>query len=181
MNETKRTDIRGMTRIALCAAALCTSSCLMIPLPFTPIVLSLHTVIVNLIGLLMKPKQAACTILIYLMMGLMGMPVFSGGTAGPGKLFGPTGGFYFGFLFAAIAIAALKGTKPNSLRYAIVTIGAGIPIQHLFAIVFMCFHNGFDVLPAVTAVSLPFLPGDILKCVIASVIGTALNKTIRNP
>ncbi|MDE5599220.1 MAG: biotin transporter BioY [Lachnospiraceae bacterium] len=118
----KKLDVQSMTKIALCVTILSISSSLVIPLPFTPIVLSMHTVMVNLIGLLLKPKHAAYTILVYLLMGLIGLPIFSGGTAGPGKLFGPTGGFYFGFLFAVILISMFKGDKFNFVRYAVVTI-----------------------------------------------------------
>lgn len=175
-----RIDTSSMTKIALLVALLSVSSYLVIPLPFTPIVLSMHTVMVNLIGLILKPKHAAYTILVYLVLGLIGIPVFSSGTAGPGKLFGPTGGFYFGFLFAVIAISALKGNKNKFVRYVVVTIGLGVPIQHLFAILFMCFHNGFNIQAAALTVSIPFIPGDIIKCVLASMLGVAINRKIRS-
>lgn len=177
-DKSKRLDIQSMTKIALCVTILSISSYLIIPLPFTPIVLSMHTVMVNVIGLLLKPKHAAYTIVVYLIMGLIGVPIFSGGTAGPGKLFGPTGGFYFGFLFAVIFISMFKGDKFHFIRYAVVTICIGIPVQHIFAILFMCFHNNFNIKVATLTVSLPFIPGDILKCIIASAIGVALNKVL---
>lgn len=176
----KKPDLSGMTKIALCVAVLSASSYLVIPLPFTPIVLSVHTIMVNLIGLILKPGYAVCTIFIYLMMGLIGLPVFSGGTAGPEKLFGPTGGFYFGFLFAVLAISLLKGKERKFGRYLAATAAVGLPIQHLFAILFMCFHNGFNIQTAALTVSLPFIPGDLIKCAIASVIGIALNKALKN-
>lgn len=150
---------------------LCVSSYLVIPLPFTSSVLSLHTVFVSLIGLLLKPKKAAMTIGVYLLMGLIGLPVFAGGTAGAGKLFGPTGGFYFGFLISVVAISLLKGDKPNVRRYCFVTIAIGIPIQHISAILLMSVHNGFNILAAAAVISFPFIPGDILKAVIASFAG----------
>lgn len=165
-----------MTQIALCVTLLSVTSYLVIPLPFTPIVLSMHTVMVNLIGLLLKPKHAACTVGLYLVMGLAGLPVFSGGTSGPAKLFGPTGGFYFGFLLAVVLISLFKGNTVNLFRYILVTIVLGIPVQHLMAIAFMFFYNGFNLKAAVLTVSVPFIPGDIIKCVAASVIGVSLNK-----
>lgn len=174
----KRLDVYSMTQIALCTTILCISSYLIIPLPFTPVVLSMQTVMVNVIGLTQKPKHAAWCVLIYLMMGLVGLPVFSGGTSGAGKLFGPTGGFYFGFLAAVVVISLLKGRKIHVGRYALVTIAAGIPIQHFFAILFMCFHNGYQIKAAAVSVSLPFLPGDIVKCVMASFLAAALNKAL---
>lgn len=170
--------VQSMTKIALCVTILCVSSYLIIPLPFTPIVLSLHTVMVNLIGLILKPRQAGYTLLIYLFMGLIGLPVFSGGTGGPGKLFGPTGGFYFGFLLAVVVISLCKGHENQLLRYAVMTICLGLPIQHLSAIFMMCLHNGFQLTAAFLTVSLPFIPGDIVKCVIASALGVAMNKIL---
>ena len=171
-------DTSIMTKTALFVAILSISSYLVIPLPFTPLVLSLHTVMVNLIGLLLNPRYAAYTILIYLIMGLIGMPIFSGGTAGPGKLFGPTGGFYFGFFFAVIVISMLKGKKAHFIRYMLVTIGAGLPIQHIFAVLFLCFHNGFQIQSAFFTVSLPFILGDIVKCILASMLGATINKVL---
>lgn len=170
--------MQSITKIALCVTILCISSYLVIPLPFTPIVLSFHTVMVNLIGLILKPKQAGYTLLIYILMGLVGLPVFSSGTSGPEKLLGPTGGFYFGFLIAVIVIGLCKGSKNNFARYVIVTIGLGLPIQHLCAVLTMCFYNGFNIKAAVTSVSIPFIIGDIIKCVLASTLGVALNKIL---
>lgn len=178
--ERNRLDTVSITKIALCISLLIVSSYLVIPLPFTPIVLSMHTVMVNVIGLTLKPSHAAYTIFMYLIMGLLGLPIFSGGTAGAGKLFGPTGGFYFGFLLAVIVISKCKGKKNSFVRYVVVTIGLGLPVQHLFAILFMCVHNDFNIGAAVVSVSVPFIIGDIIKCVIASVIGVSLNKVLRD-
>lgn len=177
MNTKHKTQ--NLTKIALCVAILCVASFLVVPLPFTPIVISLHTIVVNIIGLILKPKEAGITILIYLLMGFIGLPVFSAGTGGPGKLFGPTGGFYFGFLFAVIAISLLRGKKNSMTRYCVISIAVGIPIQHICAIAVMCMHNGGKLEAAFATVSLPFIVGDIIKCVMASMVGVALNKVLK--
>ena len=169
---------RDMTKMALCVAILCVTSFLVVPLPFTPIVISLHTIAVNIIGLILSPVQAGVTVLIYLLMGLIGLPVFSAGTAGPGKLFGPTGGFYFGFLFAVLAISMLRGKKISMKRYLTVSIAVGIPIQHACAIIGMCIHNEGNVAVAFATVSLPFILGDIIKCLMSSMVGVSLNKVL---
>ena len=169
---------RDLTKMALCVAILCVTSFLVVPLPFTPIVISLHTIAVNIIGFILSPMQAGVTVLSYLLMGLVGLPVFSAGTAGPGKLFGPTGGFYFGFLFAAIAISLLRGKKISMKRYAFVSIAVGIPIQHACAIIGMCIHNEGNVAVAFATVSLPFILGDVIKCLMSSMVGVSLNKVL---
>lgn len=168
-----------ITRMALCVAILCVTSFLVIPLPFTPIVISLHTVAVNIIGLILAPMQAGFSVLMYLLMGLIGLPVFAAGTAGPGKLFGPTGGYYFGFLFAAIAISLLRGKRISMKQYCLVSIAVGVPIQHICAIIGMSLHNGGSIEVAFATVSMPFILGDILKCIMASMVGVSLNKIIK--
>lgn len=177
MKKTLKTQT--LTKIALCVAILCVTSFFIVPLPFTPIVISLHTIVVNIIGLILKPKEAGLSILIYLFMGLIGLPVFSGGTSGPGKLFGPTGGFYFGFLFAVVVISLLRGKKNSMKRYCMISVFVGIPIQHICAIIGMCIYNEWNILAAFTTVSMPFILGDIIKSMMASMVGVALNKIIK--
>ena len=180
LQENSLKDIRTITVSALFTAALSVSSLFVIPVPFSPVVLSLQTVIVNLIALILKPIQAFYCVGIYLLMGAIGLPVFSGGTSGLGKLLGPTGGFYFGFLLSAVAISLLRGNRISLKRYLILTIAIGIPIQHLCAILMMCIHNGFDIAAAISSVSLPFILGDILKCVASCVIGVKVGKVLKS-
>ena len=179
MRNKDRLKIFEMTKISLLVALLSLSSYIVIPLPFTPVVFSIHTVVVNLIGLILNRKDAALAILSYLIMGFCGLTVFSAGTAGPAKLFGPTGGFYFGFLIAVIVISILKRNNKFS-SYFLITAFVGLPIQHIFAIIFMCFYNGFNIKSAVLAVSLPFIVTDIIKCFMASFIAVKLNEVLKN-
>lgn len=86
-----------MTKMALMVAMNCVSAYIIIPLPFSLSPLALQTMIVNLTGYVLNAKQAFMTMLVYLLVGLAGVPVFTGGSAGPGKLFGPTGGYIIGF------------------------------------------------------------------------------------
>lgn len=167
--------LQSMTQSALCIAALIVSSYMVISVPFTPITFSLHTVFINIIGLIMTPWSAVKTVIIYLVMGVIGLPVFAAGTSGPIKLFGPTGGFYFGFLAAVAFISLLKGKKRGLIKYVLITVFVGLPIQHFFAVLFMCLSNGFDVNSAIITVSLPFILTDIIKCFAASLISVKLN------
>ncbi|MBR3811780.1 MAG: biotin transporter BioY [Agathobacter sp.] len=171
--------IKDITRISLCVALLCITSYLVIPLPFSPAVIGIQTILVNIIGLMFQPKQAGLTVFIYLLMGLIGLPVFSAGTSGPGKLFGPTGGFYVGFLAAVLLISVLKGKKNSFEQYCMVLIGAGLTVQHAFAILFMCIYNGGNIGAAFLTMSLPFILGDVIKCVISAWLGTVLNRTLQ--
>ena len=180
LQENSLKNIRTVTTTALLTAALSVSSLFVIPIPFSPVVLSLQTIIINLIALILSPIQSFYCVGVYLIMGAIGLPVFSGGTSGIGKLFGPTGGFYFGFLLSAVVISLLKGKKISFRRYLFLTIAVGIPIQHLCAILMMCIHNGFDISAAFYSVSLPFVLGDIVKCIASCMIGVKVVRAVKN-
>lgn len=137
-------------------------------------VLSLQTVTINLTALVLTPAQSLVTIGTWLIMGAIGLPVFSGG-GGFGRLLGVTGGFYWGFLVAAPLMSAFKGKKISFKKYLLVTVFLGVVTEHFFAILMMCFHNGFDVSAAFTGICLPFISGDILKCVLSSFLAVKLN------
>ena len=84
MNGTNRPDgVREMVKMALLMAMNCVSAYVIIPLPFSLSPISLQTVFVNLLGFLLTPRQVLITMCAYLLMGLAGLPVFTGGTAGP--------------------------------------------------------------------------------------------------
>lgn len=169
-----------MTKVALCVSLLSVVSYFALPLPMTPVVLSLQTVAVGITALILSPGQCAWAMVLYLLMGALGLPVFSGGTAGLGKLLGVTGGYYFGFLISAVLMSLLKGKEISFKRYTAVCVMVGIPIQHLCGVIMMCFHNGFDIKAAVVSVSVPFIVGDIVKAVATAVLGVAVNKRIMN-
>ncbi len=171
-----RDNIYSMTKIALCVSLLSVISYFALPLPMTPVVLSFQTLAVGLISLILSPGQCAWAMVLYLFMGAIGLPVFSGGSAGLGKLLGPTGGFYFGFLVSAVAVSLLKGKDYNFKRYTAVMLAVAMPIQHICAVIMMCIHNGFDIKAAFVSVSAPFIIGDVIKSIAASLLAVAINK-----
>ena len=154
-----------MTKIALLVAMNCVSAYIIIPLPFALSPIAMQPFIVNLVGFLMTPKQAFMTMLVYILVGLAGIPVFTGGTAGPGKLFGPTGGYILGFLVAATAIAYLKGRNYNFLRYSIVGVCVWIPVIYAMGAGQMMLLTGMNLKEAFFVGVLPFAPLDVIKVV----------------
>lgn len=78
-------DAGTLTRLALLIAMNCVSAYMIIPLPFSMSPISLQTLVVNLVAYLLPPKQACAAMLAYVCIGLIGIPVFTGGASGPGK------------------------------------------------------------------------------------------------
>ena len=83
-----------LTKMALLTALICVSAYIVIPLPFTPASLTAQTLVVNLIALLLTPRQAAFTMVVYILLGLTGLPVFSGAMGGPRKAVRTNRGIY---------------------------------------------------------------------------------------
>ena len=169
-----------MTKMALMVAMNCVSAYIIIPLPFLLSPLALQTLIVNLTGYVLNAKQAFMTMLVYLLVGLAGVPVFTGGSAGPGKLFGPTGGYIIGFLVTAVFLAYFKGEKYNFKRYALLGCVIGIPLIYVFGVVQLKLITGMGWDKAIMTGALPFIPLDIVKCLAAAVIAGPINRIFVN-
>ncbi|MBQ3136842.1 MAG: biotin transporter BioY [Clostridia bacterium] len=171
----KKEKLYNNIKSALLVSLIILSSYFYLPLPSVS-GLSLQTVFINLAALLLPPVQGLFTVGLWLLMGAVGIPVFSGG-GGIGKLFGVTGGFYWGFLAAVPLMSKLKGKEVDLKRYLLSLI-AGLLTEHVFAVAFMCFHNGGNVFSAVASISLPFIVGDILKCFLSAFAAVKINKVI---
>lgn len=169
-----------MTKMALMVAMNCVSAYIIIPLPFSLSPLALQTLIVNLTGYVLNAKQAFMTMLVYLLVGLAGVPVFTGGSAGPGKLFGPTGGYIIGFLFTAVFLAYFKGEKYSFKRYALLGCVIGIPLIYVFGVVQLKLITGMGWDKAIMTGALPFIPLDMVKCLAAAVIAGPINRIFAN-
>ena len=165
-----------MTKMALMVAMNCVSAYIIIPLPFSLSPLALQTLIVNLTGYVLNAKQAFMTMLVYLLVGLAGVPVFTGGSAGPGKLFGPTGGYIIGFLFTAVFLAYFRGEKYSFKRYALLGCVIGIPLIYVFGVVQLKLITGMGWDKAILTGALTFIPLDIVKCLAAAVIAGPINR-----
>lgn len=175
----KQFTVFSMVQIAVCVALLCVSAFISIPIPFSTVPITLQTFMVILVALLLKPSYAAIAQGIYTLLGIVGLPVFSGGTSGLGHIFTPGGGFIVGFIAASFLVSFAKGKNENIVRYIIVAIVVGIPVVDAFGIVFYSIFAGVDLLTSTALMVLPYLVLDIVKCVAAAVIAIVLNKALK--
>ncbi|MGI6075841.1 MAG: biotin transporter BioY [Pyramidobacter sp.] len=175
----QKIDTVELTKMALLTALICVSSYIAIPLPFTPARITGQTLVVNLIALLLTPRQAALTMVVYILLGLTGLPVFSGAMGGPGKLFGPTGGYIMSWIPAVILMSRLKG-EGSFKRYCLVTVLVGMPVIYLIGSAYMKFVTGMDWTATFTAAVIPFIPLDIFKCFAAALIAKPVQIILSN-
>ena len=107
----EKNKLKGMVFAALFAALTAAVAWFKIPLPFTPVPITLQTLVVLLSGAMLGAYYGALSMIIYLSLGVIGLPVFAGGSSGIGVLFGPTGGYLFSYPIAAFVIGKMLENK----------------------------------------------------------------------
>ncbi len=180
----------SLTKAALLTALLCASAYISIPIGPSPI--TLQTLIVNLIAFLLTPYEAFFSILAYILLGAAGLPVFSGGVGGVGKLFGPTGGYILAFLVSAPLMAWIKnfavkavnrfGKKDSAVKevtaYSLTAIIVGMTIVYILGTAYMKLSIGATWLETLSVAVIPFIPLDLVKCIAAALIAVPLKRAL---
>ena len=139
-----------------------------IPLPFTPVPLTGQTFGVLLTGMALGSRRGALAVALYVLEGAVGLPFFAGGAAGLAKLLGPTGGYLFAFPIAAFVAGLLaeRGWDRRPLTTVLGMLLASLTIFFFGALWLSRFVGG--IVPAVVQGVLPFLPGDLIKSLLAA-------------
>ncbi|NIM03846.1 biotin transporter BioY [bacterium] len=173
----------GMILCALFAALTGVGGLIAIPLPFTPVPITLQTFFTFLAGAILGKYLGSLSQLIYLLLGIIGLPVFAKGSSGLGVLLGPTGGYLVGFVPAAFLIGWIleKKEKPP---YALIFLAmvVGLLAIYLPGVGWLMWVARMNLVKALFLGALPFLPGDVVKIVVgALIVGRAmrLRKAIR--
>lgn len=167
---------RAMTKIALCVALCCVTAWISFPLPFTPGMVTALTAAMGLTAFVLTPRETLIAVAAYILLGLAGLPVFVGGASGPGKLFGPTGGFTLVWLLAYPLVSRLKGDTPRFGRYAFAGIAVGMPLTYAGGMASMMLMLDVTAEQAAMMAVVPFIPGDVLKCLAAALLGVRVNR-----
>ena len=152
--------VRGLTRAALCAAC----ACLLAPvsIPIGPVSLTLGVFAILLAGALLPPALAALSACAYLLLGFAGLPVFAGFAAGPGVLFGMTGGYLLAYpIMAWLLSMVCEKTRSRGVRMAGVAL-ANLCCYLLGTAWFMA-ATGMGLWASLSACVIPFILPDLAK------------------
>jgi biotin transport system substrate-specific component len=175
---------RDLTAAALLAALAAVSSFMAIHVG--PVPITLQMLFVLLAALILRPVWAAVSMLVYVLLGAIGLPVFAGGMGGIGVLFGPTGGFLFGFIagaaigsFARFAVQRTRAPQVVADAAAVVTTIAvvyALGIAQLMVVTHVG-GSGLSLVQALLVGAAPFVLPDALKGVLAIAVAQALRRT----
>ena len=162
---------KGMIFCALFAALTGVGGLIAIPLPFTPVPITLQTFFTFLAGAILGKYLGALSQLIYLLLGVVGIPVFAKGSSGIGILLGPTGGYLAGFVPAAFLVGwILERKEKPPLGLIFLAMVVGLLAIYLPGVGWLMWVARMNLVKALLLGALPFLPGDGIKIVLGAFI-----------
>ena len=167
-------DVRMLTKMALLVALLCVSAYISFPIPFSPAMVTLLTFTMCLVAFLLPPKQTFIVLIVYLLLGAVGLPVFTGGKSGIAALVGPTGGYYLAWPVAYTLLSIFKGTQKKVIPYTIRAVLITVPITYIGGMIGLMIVLGFSLEKAFMTGALPFIFGDTLKAIVAAWLATKI-------
>lgn len=163
--------------MALFAAITCVLAPLSIPIG--PVPISLTNLVIYFSVYILGWKRGTITYLVYLLIGMAGLPVFSGFTGGVGKLAGPTGGYLVGFVFMAVICGIFVEKFGEKMILCLVGMVVGTVIAYALGTAWFCFSTGTGVVQALSLCVFPFIIGDIIKMIIAAIAGPLTAKQMK--
>lgn len=174
----QKISVKNLTYSALFTALISVLTYITIPLPFSPVPITAQSLAVMAAAVILSTKETILAIGTFLFLGIAGVPVFSGGRAGLGVIFGPSGGYLVGFLIGGIIINLLAKNKDNFWHVLIAVITGGIIVIHLLGFIWLSQVTGMGLKEAFLSGSLSFIPGDLFKALLASYLGIRINRSL---
>ena len=176
INDSRKNKIYLLSTTAVMTAVTCVLAPLSIPIG--PVPISFTNLAIYLSLYLLGWKMGTMSLLMYLLIGAIGVPVFSGFSGGLGKLLGPTGGYIIGFIPMAI-LAGMVIEKCRSCIAQFAAMALGMSICYTLGTAWFCILMDTGVSAALGMCVFPFVPADIGKIVIAMIVGPSLRKRLR--
>lgn len=174
----KKNSIKQITMTAMFVALTIVLSQIAIPLPFTDVPLSLATLAVFLSGAILGPVRGTIAQAVYVVMGLVGLPVFANFSGGFARVLGPTGGYIWGYIVAAFLIGLIVSKGGHRFWIYPVAMAVGMAGCYALGTAWYMIYAGVNLWAALLLCVAPFLAGDAIKIVLASVLAYRLKPVL---
>ena len=188
MTVNSRINTRQLTLCAVMAAVMCVIA--PISIPIGPISITGGTLTIYLTAYLLGPVRGLAATAVYLLAGFAGLPVFSNYMGGAGRLLGPTGGYLVGYLPMMLLAGFVaehtlrrfggEGKKGRVLTLGLQLLGMALAtaVLYAFGTVWYCVQAGVDLQKALAACVFPFIPFDLMKIVLALLVGVPVRRRL---
>lgn len=175
--DNQKIRTKQMVLIALMTAVTCVLGPLSIPLPFSPVPISLTNFAIFLAIFVLGMKNGTISFIIYLLLGAVGVPVFSSFRGGLQVLAGPTGGYLIGFIFLALIMGFALDHFDRKLVPTIIGMIIGMAVCYAFGTVWLAKLLSLSFKEGLMMGVIPYLAGDAAKIIIAAIVGPKLYGT----
>ena len=172
--DNQKIRTKQMVLIALMTTVTCVLGPLSIPLPFSPVPISLTNFAIFLAIFVLGMKSGTISFIIYLLLGAVGVPVFSSFRGGFQVLAGPTGGYLIGFIFLALIMGFALDHFDRKLVPTIIGMIIGMAVCYAFGTVWLAKLLSLSFKEGLMMGVIPYLPGDAAKIIIAAIVGPKL-------
>lgn len=172
--DNQKIKTKQMVLIALMTAVTCVLGPLSIPLPFSPVPISLTNFAIFLTIFVLGMKNGTISFIIYLLLGAVGVPVFSSFRGGLQVLAGPTGGYLIGFIFLALIMGFALDHFDRKLVPTIIGMIIGMAVCYAFGTVWLAKLLSLSFKEGLMMGVIPYLAGDVAKIIIAAIVGPKL-------
>lgn len=174
-------DVKSICLCALFTALIAIGAFIKIPISIVPI--TLQTLFVVLAGIILGKRLAFISVSLYIVVGLIGIPIFANG-GGPAYTLQPTFGYLIGFLLAAYIVGYVSERRTSFTSILIISLLAMVLIYIVGMIYFIWIQKAYYGVPytwgwTMYYMFLVYLPGDILSCILASFVGKRLKKIVK--
>lgn len=182
MAETRRSGVYQLAMCAVMAAVLCVLGPLAVPIG--PVPITCGTLGIYLTAYLLGGKWATVSTLVYLLVGLVGAPVFSGYMGGLSRLIGPTGGYLIGYLPMAllagwvVSLTAQQQNRMLACAFQFLGMVAATAVLYAFGTAWYCIEAEVSLQEALAACVLPFIPFDLLKMLITLAVAMPVRRRL---
>lgn len=171
-------SIKEITLVGMCAALMAIFSQLSIPLPFTSVPVTLQIFGLVVLAVIVGAKIGTLSIIVFVILGAIGLPVFANFTGGFGVIIGPTGGYIIGFIIMAFLIG-YASSKQNKILLFIASY-VGLTIDLLLGTLYLKIVTGMSIQSALIAGFYPFILKDFITIALAVIIGLKVKKSVEN-
>ncbi len=171
----QQSKVKTMVMVAMFAALLTVLSQIAIPMP-SGVPVTLQTFAIALTGVILGYKLATESVAVYILLGAVGLPVFSNFNSGLSAILGYTGGFIWGFLALAFLCGVGSANKNKMIGFLFGLVG--LLICHLLGILQFSVLMKMDVIKSMLLVSVPYLIKDVISIVLAFILGGQIRKRL---
>lgn len=169
-----KSSTRNLVLCSLFAAMTAVFAQISIVLPFTPVPINFGPFIVLLSGALLGSRMGATSMIVYILIGAVGMPVFANFSAGVGKLAGPTGGYIVSYILVAFVTGYMIEKLGNKLSVVLLSMTVGMIICYVCGTAWFMVLTKNNLVASLGMCVFPFIPGDIFKIVAGAILSNKL-------